>query len=1075
MFARISLFIVLMTWGLLLTVTPVLAQEEDVAASQLYQQGMRLFAEEKYEQAREVLRRVDGMQLPREDRVTLWETLQELDRRTQGTPAPVGGAAADPVNLLEQADDLNRRGRIPEATALYEQVLNDADASAEDKNTAAARLAELSRRRNPDLTRARQLIAEAQADLDAGRLDVAQAKLNAVVQSDVRLSSFDRGRVERQLAVIAERRAELGELAAAAEPTPVQPAPERPAAAPQVDRPAPAPQDIIGQARHLHVQRLLAEGREAEQQGNYRVAVASYQQALELDPQNAQARDALAQATVKVQGPADERGLLDEHTTQQNVRREAAIAAFEERMNDALRSMEQGNFARANESVEQAKLQLDQNQRLFPAVTYEQLKNRAIELDMRIQQAELLATTEAERQQARTLEDQDRINREQQARERELEVQRLLQRVAALRREQQYDQALLLLNQILFIDPTNIAAQTLKEMIEDTALYDEFRRRRRARDLAIAGQRLDGIEATTPYREIMSYPVDWPQLTQRRLAQYQTSGEESEVNRQTRVRLRQPVQVNFEAIQLSLVIDYLRNITGLNFYVNWPALEAAGVSQETPITLQLSNVPAEQAMRLVLQQAAATAFGEQIGFSVIEGVVQISTMADLNRSTDIRIYDIRDLLVQVPNFTNAPEFDLENALDQGSQTGGSGGRGGGGGGGGGQGLFDTDDDDDEEEQQSRAERIEQILELIQNTVGRPEEWEFFGGDVSSVRELNGNLIVRTTPDNHRETIALLDQLREALALQINIEARFLAVSQNFLNEFGIDLDLNITNELTDSNLSDIEINQDSVSLADRPVTILTPASFGLVSGGAEEEGAFRRSFSMGLSYLDDLEVSLLINATQASRRAISLTAPRLTLFNGQRAYVMVARQIAFISDLEPIPDTLGFDVTPGVVNSGVVLDVEATVSADRRYVTLTLRPSLATVVQPIRALPVSGAGFIEGGDGEGIPTGGAEAFIELPEVELTSVRTTVSVPDKGTLLLGGQRLVGEIEVEAGVPVLSKIPVLNRLFTNRSMVKDESTLLILVKPTIIIQSEEEDLEFPGLMDDPQRWGTGSIVR
>src|SRR5690606_7465184 len=147
--------------------------------------------------------------------------------------------------------------------------------------------------------------------------------------------------------------------------------------------------------------------------------------------------------------------------------------------------------------------------------------------------------------------------------------------------------------------------------------------------------------------------------------------------------------------------------------------------------------------------------------------------------------------------------------------------------------------------------------------------------------------------------------------------------------------------------------------------ILTPAAFGLISGGAEEEGAFRRSFQMGLSYMDDLEVSLLIRATQAHRRAISLTAPRLTLFNGQRAYVMVARQIAFISDLEPIPDTLGFDVTPGVVNSGVVLDVEATVSADRRYVTLTLRPSLATVVQPIRQLPVSGAGVAGGGDGDG--------------------------------------------------------------------------------------------------------------
>ena len=44
-----------------------------------------------------------------------------------------------------------------------------------------------------------------------------------------------------------------------------------------------------------------------------------------------------------------------------------------------------------------------------------------------------------------------------------------------------------------------------------------------------------------------------------------------------------------------------------------------------------------------------------------------------------------------------------------------------------------------------------------------------------------------------------------------------------------------------------------------------------------------------------------------------------------------------------------------------------------------------------------------------------------------------------------------------MPVLSKIPGLNRLFTNRSYVKDERTLLVLVRPNIIIHKEiEEDL-------------------
>ena len=51
------------------------------------------------------------------------------------------------------------------------------------------------------------------------------------------------------------------------------------------------------------------------------------------------------------------------------------------------------------------------------------------------------------------------------------------------------------------------------------------------------------------------------------------------------------------------------------------------------------------------------------------------------------------------------------------------------------------------------------------------------------------------------------------------------------------------------------------------------------------------------------------------------------------------------------------------------------------------------------------------------------------------------------------------EREQGVPVLSDIPFLKRLFTNRANSEDEQVLLILVKPTILIQHEQEQKQFP----------------
>jgi type II secretory pathway component GspD/PulD (secretin) len=216
------------------------------------------------------------------------------------------------------------------------------------------------------------------------------------------------------------------------------------------------------------------------------------------------------------------------------------------------------------------------------------------------------------------------------------------------------------------------------------------------------------------------------------------------------------------------------------------------------------------------------------------------------------------------------------------------------------------------------------------------------------------------------------------------------------------------------------------------------------------------------TYLDDFQVSLVMRAVQASVSSTVVTAPRVTLFNGQRAYVLVTTTRAYVSNLTPVVSTgvSSFAPTISATQSGVVLDVQATVSADRKYVTLTLRPSLNTLLDLLPFTFQSGASVISNnGPAGSTVTSTPSGTIQQPETQVTQVRTTVSVPDGGTLLLGGQTLAGEIEREIGVPVLSKIPILKRLFTNKSVAKDEQILLIMVRPTIIMQREIEQKQFP----------------
>ena len=87
--------------------------------------------------------------------------------------------------------------------------------------------------------------------------------------------------------------------------------------------------------------------------------------------------------------------------------------------------------------------------------------------------------------------------------------------------------------------------------------------------------------------------------------------------------------------------------------------------------------------------------------------------------------------------------------------------------------------------------------------------------------------------------------------------------------------------------------------------------------------------------------------------------------------------------------------------------------------------------------------------------------MQLPIIQRQQVKTTVTVPDGGTVLIGGQKLTFETESEAGVPILSKIPILKRLYSSKATIKDEQVLLILIKPEILIKEEQEELAHPTL--------------
>ena len=194
-------------------------------------------------------------------------------------------------------------------------------------------------------------------------------------------------------------------------------------------------------------------------------------------------------------------------------------------------------------------------------------------------------------------------------------------------------------------------------------------------------------------------------------------------------------ELKFQGVALVDAIDLLRDVSGANIHVDWKALEAAGVARDTPVNLRLKDVTLKHVLELMLNDAGGST---ALAYVVDEGVIEITTRAAADRNMITRVFPIEDLLTEVPDFTDAPNFDL-NAVATGGSSGnnqsgaannifGSGAANGTG-----------------QKSMSRAERAEQIVALVRETVA-PDVWKENGG-AASIRYFDGKLVV-TAPVGH---------------------------------------------------------------------------------------------------------------------------------------------------------------------------------------------------------------------------------------------------------------------------------------------------------------------------------------
>jgi general secretion pathway protein D len=390
---------------------------------------------------------------------------------------------------------------------------------------------------------------------------------------------------------------------------------------------------------------------------------------------------------------------------------------------------------------------------------------------------------------------------------------------------------------------------------------------------------------------------------------------------------------------------------------------------------------------------------------------------------------------------------------------------------------------------------------------------------------SSRLIVRNTQDNLDLVDAIVEQLNLAVPKQVEIESKFVEITQNNLKELGFDWLLgpfNIGNHKvfgsggtsgtgTAVSPANFPFNNNGIPVGGPGTTIPNDGT----GGGQVTAGNRSGTFGISANALDallfpgatgmapgifglagvftDPQFQVVIHALNQKKGVDLLSAPKVTTKSGQRAVIEIVREFRYPTAFSPpqVPavssSVVGGTNPPVVVtpttpqtfetrNTGVTLEVEPVVGPDGVTIDLNLVPQVVEFEgfinygSPINAIGVNTISI------GGVPVTSVSApvlltqnVINQPVFSTRKVTTNVSVWDGQTVVLGGLMREDVQKTEDRTPIIGDLPLVGRLFRTNIDQHIKRNLVIFVTARLVtpgglpVNPSEEEEE--GLLQPP----------
>jgi len=425
--------------------------------------------------------------------------------------------------------------------------------------------------------------------------------------------------------------------------------------------------------------------------------------------------------------------------------------------------------------------------------------------------------------------------------------------------------------------------------------------------------------------------------------------------------LAEPTEMEFIETPLDDVLAHLQNKHRIHVRRDRKALDDVGIGTDTPITISLSGVPLDVALKTMLRDLDLT-------FTVRDGMLLVTTLEEEETTLLTRTYDVTDLVLPIgdkrydsrrlPTVARKTSNDWAQvpyySMGIGGGTSGKAGAMGGSGGTGGNffNVMGAPYPGTPYPSANASPDFDSLIDAITSTIA-PDSWDEVGGP-GSIAPLGTSFVIAQRWDVHRRIEALLEELRarQRGVPTVAIDARWL-----LLDSEGLD-----------------RVLADGPGVAGRVVA----------------------------------DAKMLDHLT----RTVPGARARIACLNGTATYVVAGDRRSQITSAIPVVGSgIGYQPVISIPNVGVLLQVRPVVDhgADTAMLHLAStvtrwRDQPAPVAVGGQNPPAEVEEFGNESERTHVPAGSAQATVDRPRIAAQEVASSLRVPLGRPVLIGGLTL-----------------------------------------------------------------------